>query len=228
MKALWLILLVPLLLFLVALLIRVRFRIKAESDVKLILELPFFKLQIFPEREKRPNPRSFTKKGLEKQILKERKRIGRQNKKKSAKAAKKQAKKDAESSTAPKKKMSVTEIIELVTLLVKKLLSHLSRRLFIDVKRLQVTVATGDAASTAITYGAASAAMAALTEALYLNTRTRLPDPDDGGVYADFVGDKSKIDIDIVLSMRVIGILATLISLAYNYLKKQFFPKMKG
>lgn len=227
MKALWLILLVPLFLILVALFIRVRFRISAESDVKLILELPFFKLQLFPEREKRPNPKKFTKKGLERQILKERRRIGRQSKKKAAKAAKKQAKKDATAS-APKKKKSVIEIIELVTLLVKKLLSHLSRRLRIDVKRLHVTVATGDAASTAIAYGAASSAMAGLTEILYLNTRTKLPAPENGGVYADFVGDKSKIDIDIVLSMRVVGILATLISLAYNYLKKQFLSTTKG
>ncbi len=228
MKALWLILLIPLFLLLVALFVRVRFRIKAESDVKLILELPFFRLQLFPEKEKRPDPKKFTRKGLKKQILKERKKIGRQNKKKAAKAAKKQAKKDASSSTAPKKKMSVTEIIELVTLLVGKLLNNLSRRLRIDVKKLHVTVATGDAASTAIAYGASSAAMAALTEILYQNTRTKLPKPENGGVYADFVGDKSKIDIDIVLSMRVIGILSTLISLAYNYLKKQFFPNMKG
>ena len=124
--------------------------------------------------------------------------------------------------------MSVTEIIELVTLLVSKLLSSLSRRLRIDVKRLHVTVATGDAASTAIVYGAASAAMAGLTEAISLSLRSSLPDTENGGVYADFVGDRSSVDIDVVLSMRVIGILSTLITLAYNYLKKQFFAKTKG
>ncbi|MBQ2733498.1 MAG: DUF2953 domain-containing protein [Clostridia bacterium] len=228
MKALWLILLVPLFLLLVALFIRVRFRIKAESDVKLILELPFFRMQLFPEKEKRPNPRSFTREGLKKQILKERKKADRQNKKKAAKAAKKQARKEAAQTAAPKKKMPLTEIIELVTLLVNKLLSNLSRRLRIDVRRLHVTVATGDAATTAIAYGAVSAAMAGLTEVLYLNTRTKLPKPENGGVYADFVGDTSRADIEIVLSIRVIGVLATLFSLAYNYLKKQFFAKMKG
>ena len=228
MKALWLILLIPIFLILALLFLRVRFRIKAESDVKLILELPFFKMQLFPEKEKRPDPRRFTKKGLERQILKERKKISKQNKKKADKAAKKQAKSAAAANSAPKKKMSVTEIIELVTLLLRKLFFHLSRRLKIEAKRLHVTVATGDAASTAILYGAASAAMAGLTEVLYLNTHTTLPDADDGGVYADFVGERSKIDIDIVLSMRVIGILHTLISLAYNYLKKQFLAKTKG
>jgi hypothetical protein len=227
MNALWLILLIPLFLIIVALFIRVRFRIKAESDVKLILELPLFKLQLFPEKEKRPNPRRFTRKGLERQILKERKKQAKQKKKKADKAAKKQAEKTAPK-PAQKKKMSVTEIIELVTLLVSKLLSSLSRRLRIDVKKLHVTVATGDAASTAILYGAASAAMAGLTEAIRLNVRTSLPDTENGGVYADFVGNSSRVDIDIVLSMRVIGILSTLITLAYNYLKKQFFAKTKG
>jgi hypothetical protein len=227
MNALWLILLIPLFLIILALFIRVRFRIKAESDVKLILELPLFKLQLFPEKKKRPNPRRFTRKGLERQILKERKKQAKQKKKKADKAAKKQAEKTAPK-PAQKKKMSVTEIIELVTLLVSKLLSSLSRRLRIDVKRLHVTVATGDAASTAILYGAASAAMAGLTEVIRLNTRTSLPDTENGGVYADFVGNSSRVDIDIVLSMRVIGILSTLITLAYNYLKKQFFAKTKG
>jgi hypothetical protein len=220
MNALWLILLIPLFLIILALFIRVRFRIKAESDVKLILELPLFKLQLFPEKEKRPNPRRFTRKGLERQILKERKKQAKQKKKKADKTAKKQAEKTAPK-PAQKKKMSVTEIIELVTLLVSKLLSSLSRRLRIDVKKLHVTVATGDAASTAILYGAASAAMAGLTEVIRLNVRTSLPDTENGGVYADFVGNSSRIDIDIVLSMRVIGILSTLITLAYNYLKKR-------
>ncbi len=228
MKALWLILLFPLFLLFLALFIRVRFRIKAETDVTLTLELPFFRMRLFPEKEKRPDPKKFTRKGLKKQILKERKKTGKQSKKKAAKAAKKQAKQNAASNTAPKKKMSLIEKIELVTLLVNKLLSHVSRHLRIDVTRLNVTVATGDAASTAIVYGAVSAAMAGLTEVLYLNTRTKLPKPENGGVYADFVGDKSKTDIDIVLSMRVYGVLFTLISLAYNYLKKQFFPNMKG
>ena len=227
MNALWLILLIPLFIILAALFIRVRFRITAENDVKLILELPFFKTQLYPEKEKRPNPKKFTRKGLERQILKERKRQAKQNKRKAAKTAKKQAK-----ATAPaqkqKKKLSVTEIIELVTLLAGKLLSSLSRRLRIDVKRLHVIVATGDAASTAITYGAASAAVAALTETLYLATHTTLPAPENGGVYADFTGSSSRVDIDIVLSMRVYGILATLLSLAYNYLKKQFLSNTKG
>ena len=227
MNALWLILLIPLFIILAALFIRVRFRIMAENDVKLILELPFFKTQLYPEKEKRPNPKKFTRKGLERQILKERKKQAKQNKRKAAKTAKKQAK-----ATAPaqkqKKKMSVTEIIELVTLLAGKLLSSLSRRLRIDVKKLHVIVATGDAASTAITYGAASAAVAALTETLCLATHTSLPDTENGGVYADFTGSSSMVDIDIVLSMRVYGILATLLSLAYNYLKKQFLSNTKG
>ena len=100
MKALWLILLIPIFLILALLFLRVRFRIKAESDVKLILELPFFKMQLFPEKEKRPDPRRFTKKGLERQILKERKKISKQNKKKADKAAKKQAKSAAAANSA--------------------------------------------------------------------------------------------------------------------------------
>ena len=230
MKIFLIILYALLFLLLCVFLTKVSFRIKASSDVSMTMEILFLRFPIFPKKESRPNARRFTKKGLERQILKERKKADKQKRKKADKAAKKDAKKQA----APKKgaekkqKMSVIEIIELVTLLVRKLLNHLSRRLKIDVKRLNVTVATGDAASTAILYGAVSAAAAGLTELLCTAAKTKLPDEKNGGVYADFTGDKTTVDIELVLSMRVYNAFITLVSLAYHYLKKQFFGNMKG
>ena len=120
------------------------------------------------------------------------------------------------------------EGIEMIKDLVAVFVGRFAKHLRIRIARLHIGVATGDAATTAILYGAASAAVAALTETLYLATRTTFPAPENGGVYADFTGSSSRVDIDIVLSMRVYGILATLVSLAYNYLKKQFLSNTKG
>ena len=204
---------------------RIRFRIKADADVRLTLEILFFKKQLFPKEEEHPDPKKFTKKGLERQIKRLRKKAEKQQKKKTEKAAKKQAKAEAKKAAAAtdtkKKKMSVAEIIELVILLSRALISNLSRRLHIDVKRLNIIVATGDAASTAVLYGTVSAAVASLTELLITCTRTKLPTPEHGGVYADFVGDSSSVDAELLFSMRVYQVFFTLVSIAYKYLKNQ-------
>ena len=203
--------------------LKISFRIKADGNVRMTLEILFFKIGIFPKKEKRPNPRKFTKKGLERQIMRSRKAAEKHKKKKEAKAAQKQAKADAkkaaEEAGKKKDKMSVFETVELITLLSKALLRNLSRRLHIDVKRLNIIVATGDAASTAILYGAVSGAVATLTELLANASQTKLPLPENGGVFADFVGERSSVDAEIVFSMRIWEGLFTLVSIAYNYLK---------
>ena len=116
MKIFLIILCVLAFLLLFALLLKVRFRIKAESEVTLTLEALFLKFRLFPKKEARPDPRKFSKRALEKKIAKERKKALKKQKKASAKNTKKQ--KQAES---PKESRgSLTEKIELVLFLVKK------------------------------------------------------------------------------------------------------------
>jgi len=124
--------------------------------------------------------------------------------------------------------MTLTEKIELVTYLSGKLLGKLSNHLKIRIDRLFIVVATGDAATTGITYGAVSAAAAALTELLYTHMKVRFPKKEKAGVIADFVGNSSTCDISVVFSMRVYEGLFTMISLAYNYLKKTILGNRKG
>lgn len=219
MKIFLIILCVLAFLLLFALLLKVRFRIKAESEVTLTLEALFLKFRLFPKKEARPDPRKFSKRALEKKIAKERKKALKKQKKKSAKSTKKQKQEES-----PKESRgSLTEKIDLVLFLVKKLFSALGKRLRIDVKRLNIIVATGDAAETAVLYGAVSASAAALTEFLVTKAKTTLPHAERGGVFADFVGEKSRVDIEIVLSMRVYQAFGLVFSIAYNYLKKQIF-----
>lgn len=217
MKIILIILCVLAFLLLFALFLKARFRIKAESEVTLTLEVLFLKFRLFPKKEARPDPRKFSKRALEKKIAKERKKALKKQKKASAKNTKKQKQEES-----PKESNgSLTEKIELVLFLVKKLFSALGKRLRIDVKRLNIIVATGDAAETAVLYGAVSASAAALTEFLVTKTKTTLPNAERGGVFADFVGEKSRVDIEIVLSMRVYQAFGLVFSVAYNYLKKQ-------
>ena len=109
------------------------------------------------------------------------------------------------------KKVPIVWQIERITQLIQRIADRLPGTFTLRTRRIVVTVSTDDAAKTALLYGAVSAAMAGLIEFVDRSVaRVKCRCRDDVEVKADFVGGKTKADLDLVLSAQVIGALRIL------------------
>lgn len=200
------------LLLLAALLtLRVRLLLVLDEGVRLELRVLCLRLRLYPRR-KRIKPRHYTPRALARRQAKAQR--------KAAKKTKKQKKSVGGSHAVgpPPKKRTLTENIRLIRALLAVLTRHTQRRLRLHVARLHIRVATGDAAKTAIAYGAVSQSLAYLLSALDRVARVKAVQP-DVCVEADFLGERSKADVKLLLSLRVWGALATLLGVAISYLR---------
>lgn len=181
---------------LLLLLFRVRLVFTCREEVRVTAWVLCFPIVLYPRRKKPKPPK-------EKEEKKEKKR-------------RKSKKKRKEDSRKPKK--SLPEKIRLVRALLAALLRRTRRYLHLRAVRAHISVATGDAASTAVLYGAVSAALSGLLALLDRAFNLKTP-PGDVAVFPDFTGEKTKADLKIVLSLRVFGALAILFSVAIAYVK---------
>lgn len=181
---------------LLLLLFRVRLVFTCREEVRVTAWVLCFPIVLYPRRKKPKLPK-------EKEEKKEKKR-------------RKSKKKCKEDSRKPKK--SLPEKIRLVRALLAALLRRTRRYLHLRAVRAHISVATGDAASTAVLYGAVSAALSGLLALLDRAFNLKAP-PGDVAVFPDFTGEKTKADLKIVLSLRVFGALAILFSVAIAYVK---------
>lgn len=181
---------------LLLLLFRVRLVFTCREEVRVTAWVLCFPIVLYPRRKKPKPPKG-------KEEKKEKKR-------------RKSKKKRKEDSRKPKK--SLPEKIRLVRALLAALLRRTRRYLHLRAVRAHISVATGDAASTAVLYGAVSAALSGLLALLDRAFNLKAP-PGDVAVFPDFTGEKTKADLKIVLSLRVFGALAILFSVAIAYVK---------
>ncbi|MDD7700541.1 MAG: DUF2953 domain-containing protein [Eubacteriales bacterium] len=181
---------------LLLLLFRVRLVFTCREEVRVTAWVLCFPIVLYPRQKKPKLPK-------EKEEKKEKKR-------------RKSKKKRKEDSRKPKK--SLPEKIRLVRALLAALLRRTRRYLHLRAVRAHISVATGDAASTAVLYGAVSAALSGLLALLDRAFNLKAP-PGDVAVFPDFTGEKTKADLKIVLSLSVFGALAILFSVAIAYVK---------
>lgn len=216
------ILLLILALLLPVLSLPVRFIITCREGVTLKLKILFFGIPLFPKTEKAVKPRRYSVKALQKRQRKAEKKAKKKAAKKQKKAAAKQAARAAD--THPKAPLTLKEKLVLVRVLAAQLLKKTHKHLKLTAARLHVRVATGDAATTAILYGAVSASLSYLLLALDRATHLRAR-PRDISVVADYLEDKSSADIKLIFGMRVWGALALLFSLLFTFLKSKMTHK---
>ena len=135
----------------------------------------------------------------------------RKQEKKAARAAKKAAKKPPAPPPPPPKKKTVKDYLKIlrqVIYILKRIQKRARAAFRIEVRELDAVIATGDAASTAIAYGAVSQAVSyllALTDA-FIKTHYRNKHI---AVTPDDLGSESTLSIHIVLRtnlLRVIGL----------------------
>lgn len=141
-------------------------------------------------------------------------------KRKAAKHAAEHKKSKSETEKKPKKPYTFQENLQLLRALVAVLVRRCGKHLHLHARRVRLYVATGDAASTAVAYGAVSASLAYLIAALekVMKVRARRGEV---CVVADYLSEKPRADVRLHFSLSVGSALALLLSLALTYLKKR-------
>ncbi len=197
------------LLFLIFILsLRAKITVVYDGEVKLSVRVLCFTIKILPKKPKKKGPFSMSRKKAEKIRAGLRKKAEKKRLKAEQKKKQKQEKKELKEKQpqTKKKKLSISEILDLISMVkdvvatvIKKFFGHLR----IDLARMHVNVATGDAATTAIAYGVISEAAFYLFELLKKVKGFELPEVQDMSITADYLADSTTVDIKISFSLRV-------------------------
>lgn len=217
-----------LLFFIFLLSIKVKIIISYSEEVALTVHVLGIKIKILPAKKKK-GPHSMSEKKAEKI-----KKKLRQKKLKKNEASRKKAAKKEEESKTPKPKKTLPEIlyiIGLVRTLAAKVIKTFFKHLRIDIAKLKIVVATGDAASTAIAYGAITQSINLLFPILEEVKNFSLPKDTDIDVSVDYLSDGITADIRLGFALRVWHVFAVAFGALFKligYLIKNPRPKKKA
>lgn len=206
--------------------LRARITIAYGDELALSVKVLFLKIGILPAKEKKAGPHAMSaakaRKLREKAAKKEAKKREAAKAKKQRKAEKK-ALKEAQKATNPKKSMSeILDIVHMITEIVGIVIKRFFKHLRIEVARLRIKVATGDAATTAVAYGAVTQALNILLPLLESVRTLKLPDVTELDVTPDFCADAPEADIRITFSIRVWHVFHILFGALGKLLKNLF------
>ena len=220
-------------------LIRATVYIEYRDEVKLTVAVAGIKIKILPKKEPKPidpnnySPKKF-KKMLKKKEKQERKKLLKQQKKDEKKKAKKLAKqqekeqkKNGLQDAHKKPKASLLENIALIKDIVAVFFSRFGKRFRIKVVRLNLTVASEDAATTAIMYGAATMGVRAILEILERVTNVDYKRNAEVNVYIDYLSEKPSADVSLSFGLRVWHLFDILFAVARKFLSHLIKRKSK-
>lgn len=220
----WLIALCVLLLLALLLMLRIGVRVKLCDDTLLWLGVGIFRIRLYPKREKKLKLSDYEIKKFRKRKAKEEAKAKRKAAKEAGKRSEKKAAdgKDSEGTTGhTKEKRDISELVDTVLEVVKVFFERFGRHLHIKVRRLCIIVASGDAATTAVLYGAVCGAVQCLLELLDNSVKLKLPKCEEMVVTTDFTTEKTRADVDITFSLRLWQIFDVAIRSAWAYLKQK-------
>lgn len=188
------------------------------DEVTLTVRVLFLKIKILPKKEKKKGPRSMSAAKAKKIRRKLAKKEKIKKEKKKQKAIQKQQK-------PPKPKKSVSEILDLISMVrkvVAAVVKHFFKHLRVDVARLKIKIATGDAATTAVAYGAVTQAVNVLFPLLEPIKNFGLPETTELDIQPDFLSESSEMDLLISFSLRVWHVFDVAFSALGAFLKHKF------
>lgn len=199
------------------------------GEAELFVRVLFVKIRILPKKEKKyPHSMSARKaQRLKKKRLKKlRKKL---EKKRGKQEEKEQKKRDVASGKAESKKKTPREILDIISLvcsLVTKVVKTFFKHLRIKLVRINLKIATDDAATTAVTYGAVSQTLNILFNLLDGVKTVKLPKTEEINVYPDFCSEDTEIDLKFEFSLRVWHLLHVA-AVALARVIKYFFEQAK-
>ena len=204
-------------------LLRIRIILTLNSEVALAVRVLCFKIPVLPRRKKVKWKNYSPKKAAKIKAKKAKKEA----KKAAKRAARKKAhERDGSSPEATKKKTTLLEKLRLVRALCAALFRKTHKHLRLHAARLHLSIATGDAAKTAVLYGAVCQALVYLLALLDRITHLKAAEP-EVAVRADYLSEKTSADVRIVLSLRVGGLLLILFSVAFAFIKAKLDQKQR-
>lgn len=205
--------------------LRAKITVEYNDEVKLWVKVLFFKIKILPKAKKKRGPHSMS----EKKAKKIKQRLEKKAQKKKQKKQEKKAQKEIWAKQ-PKKKKSLDEILDIISM-VKDLVGTVIKKFFghlrIDLARLKINVATGDAATTAIAYGAVCDAALHLLTALESVKGIELPRSKDIDIRCDYLADGITADIKISFALRVWHVFHVAIAALITFIKHSVRMKDK-
>ena len=227
--------------FIFTLKIKVILIMPSPDDVSLTVKICGIPIRILPAKEKKVKLSRYSKKEMEKRRLAEIEKARKKAKKKEEKKRKKEEKKrkekekleklrkegklppDDKKKEKPYDPTAITRVdnINAATAAIGKFFVRFGRRFRIDVSRIIITIATGDAASTAIMYGAAVPAVMALIALLEKITDLRGIDKADIHLRCDYLAQKTTVDVHVAFSMRPYHLFDMLFSALFAFLGKR-------
>ena len=206
---------------------RLKFRLAYVDGIVATAQVLFIKLRIYPKKKRKYKAKDFkikrfrkrTKRNIQRAEAKaERKRL-RAEKKKNRKK-KKSGSDGVEGEHGGKKKRAIKPLVRMLLRVLKVFIQRFPRYLQITVSRLVIGVATDDAANTAVTYGYVCQSAQYLITYIKLNSNLKQTRKAVVSVYPDFTAEKSKIELDVTLSIRIWQVVALGIALVLAYLNK--------
>ncbi len=214
----WLIaaLVIALILFL-----KISVRVDFADDMTLYAGIGIFRIKLLPSKPKTARLKDYRIKRFRK--LQKRSEIASVKKDKTSK--KKAAVKEASpaSDDTQKPDRDILGLVGKLTDVTKVFLSRFGHHLRIDLKRLVIIIGTGDAAKTAVLYGAVCGGVQCLLELLYNCMHLHLQKgalAEFVRVEADFLAEKTVASADVTFSFRIWQLFDILVRSGVRYLQK--------
>ena len=186
-----------LLCFFLLLFVRVRVRITLKEKLGVSVRILFWKKRILPETQAGlldPASCKHPEKILEREERRRRKLLEKAEKKR-------QEPSEEAGADVPAPKPNLVENIGMISALVKKGYALTKGKIGIRFYRMHLSVGAGDAAATAICYGAAVQSVSLLLEWIDTHYNRIRREPGDLRIEPDFVEGKTRADIDLELSV---------------------------
>ena len=207
---------------------KISVRVGFDADLALTLGVGIFRIRILPGREKELRLGDYKIKKFRKNNEKAELAEAAASEKKAAKKANAKDKKTTkkveearrEQTGAEKPERDIIGLVRKLLGVVKVFFSRFGHHLHIEVRRLVIIIATGDAAKTAVLYGAACGGVQCIMELLYNCMHLKLPKSADIRVEPDFLGEKIVAEADITFSFRVWNFFDMLFRAGFAFLKK--------
>ena len=199
------------------------------EEVSAAVRILCFKIKLFP-RPKRPkkkpkppkDPKKHARKLAKKKAKKERKDLEKAEKK-AAKKAEKKAKKASE----PKKKRDIVGLVKLLLKVIGAFLRSFPKHFRIRIHDYEITVASDDAAKTAVMYGAVYALSQKLFNDLNRWKNFKIRKNASLRIDADFLAEKTKAKVKIEFILSIGGVLAMVFAAAIAFVKAAIANKAR-
>lgn len=170
------------------------------DELTLYVRVLFVKIKILPAKKGGKRVRSMSRS----KAARIRKKLRRKEKQKLDKKLEKKKKKAEEKETKEKKSLGeIIDTLKMIAGIVGTVLRKFFRHLRVDVARFNINIASDNAATTAIAYGAATQTVSYIMALLADSKNVRGLDTAQISINADYLSDTPTADIKLSFSLRV-------------------------